>query len=275
MVINGNNLVVDGTTLDATELKTLDSQTVQTIAGIKTFTSSPVVPTPMAGDSSTKVATTAFVLNNTLMNSGFKNLIINGCLRVNQRGASSIDATASAYNFDRWYYDGTNFIQFIEDKNIVLTGTYTLSWVGTATAKVNGVNVLNGGQITLTANTQVEVKFNSSDFNLVQLEYGSKKTNFEIRPYSIELSLCDRYFKKVGGGVVVLSTSGFSILTREYSYDTSSMRIQPSYTVIDIAKNKSAIFKIHLNYLNAYSYGFSSGQYHYFKIDLNSEIYPI
>jgi len=46
MVINGNNLVVDGTTLDATELKTLDSQTVQTIAGIKTFTSSPVVPTP-------------------------------------------------------------------------------------------------------------------------------------------------------------------------------------------------------------------------------------
>jgi hypothetical protein len=33
----------------------------QTIAGVKTFSSSPVVPTPTAGDNSTKVATTAFV----------------------------------------------------------------------------------------------------------------------------------------------------------------------------------------------------------------------
>lgn len=33
----------------------------QTISGVKTFSSSPIVPTPTAGDSSTKVATTAFV----------------------------------------------------------------------------------------------------------------------------------------------------------------------------------------------------------------------
>jgi hypothetical protein len=33
----------------------------QTIAGIKTFSSSPIVPTPTAGDNSTKAATTAFV----------------------------------------------------------------------------------------------------------------------------------------------------------------------------------------------------------------------
>lgn len=35
--------------------------TDQTIAGVKTFTSSPIVPTPTAGDNSTKVATTAYV----------------------------------------------------------------------------------------------------------------------------------------------------------------------------------------------------------------------
>lgn len=125
---------------------------------------------------------------------GFKNLIINGCLRVNQRGATAIDETASAYNFDRWYYDGTNFIQYIENKNIVLSGTYTLSWVGAATATVNGASVSNGGQVTLTANTQCEVKFDNSDFSFVQLEYGNKKTNFEIRPYILELNLCKRYF---------------------------------------------------------------------------------
>lgn len=126
--------------------------------------------------------------------SGFKNLIINGDLRINQRGATSINKTANAYNYDRWYYDGTNFIQFVEDKNVVVSGTYTLSWVGTATATVDGTSVSNGGQVTLTANTQVEVKFNSSDFGFVQLEYGNKKTNFEIRPYQVELLLCQRYY---------------------------------------------------------------------------------
>lgn len=47
----------------------LDTNTVnktgaQTIAGIKTFSSSPIAPTPTPGDNSTKVATTAFVLAN-------------------------------------------------------------------------------------------------------------------------------------------------------------------------------------------------------------------
>lgn len=126
---------------------------------------------------------------------GFKNLIINGCLRVNQRGTVSIDETPNAYNFDRWYFDGANFIQYIEDKNIVLNGTYTLSWVGTATAIVDGNAVVNGGQVTLAANTQCEVKFNSSDFSFAQLEFGNKKTNFEIRPYGMEFALCQRYFE--------------------------------------------------------------------------------
>lgn len=39
----------------------VDKTTDQTIAGIKTFSSSPIAPTPTGGDSSTKVATTAFV----------------------------------------------------------------------------------------------------------------------------------------------------------------------------------------------------------------------
>ena len=47
-------------------INTLDNAAVkltgdQTIADVKTFTSSPVLPTPMAGDNSTKGATTAFV----------------------------------------------------------------------------------------------------------------------------------------------------------------------------------------------------------------------
>lgn len=52
--------------MDSEDLYAFDSSVVkltgnQTIAGTKTFSSSPIAPTPTSGDSSTKVATTAFV----------------------------------------------------------------------------------------------------------------------------------------------------------------------------------------------------------------------
>jgi hypothetical protein len=42
----------------------------ETVAGIKTFSSSPVIPTPTAGDNSTKAASTAFVTNAITTNNG-------------------------------------------------------------------------------------------------------------------------------------------------------------------------------------------------------------
>lgn len=58
--VNGN-LVVSGTsTLAATTATTLD------VSGAATFVTSPTAPTPSAGDSSTKVATTAFVSQNSV-----------------------------------------------------------------------------------------------------------------------------------------------------------------------------------------------------------------
>lgn len=43
--------------------KVVDMFTAQTVAGVKTFSSSPILPTPTSTDSSTKGATTAFVKN--------------------------------------------------------------------------------------------------------------------------------------------------------------------------------------------------------------------
>ena len=59
-----------------------------------------------------------------------RNLIINGDFRINQRSATSRTQTSSAYNYDRWYYDGTYLYQGVEDKN-VRNGTFTLSWTDT------------------------------------------------------------------------------------------------------------------------------------------------
>lgn len=61
------------------------------------FTGTPTAPTASAGDNSTQIATTAFVAS-ALRN---KNLLINGCFRINQRApATNADDT---YAHDRWY----------------------------------------------------------------------------------------------------------------------------------------------------------------------------
>jgi len=56
----------------------VNSATNQTIAGVKTFTSSPIAPTPTAGDNSTKIATTEFVAlqwaNQSLASNGYQKL---------------------------------------------------------------------------------------------------------------------------------------------------------------------------------------------------------
>ena len=144
--------------------------------------------------------------------SGFKNYIINGKKVVNQRVLTSTD---NSYNQDRWYKVGNNWFQGIEgDNNLIRGKTYTLSWIGAATASyyvgtatsttINAqtfTSIANGGSFTLTisAGQNLWIKFASdatgSTFNFVQLEEGSVATPFENRPYGLELSLCQRYYQ--------------------------------------------------------------------------------
>lgn len=158
-------------------------------------------------------------------NKGFKNYIINGKKRINQRGLTSTD---NSYNQDRWYKAGNNWYQGIEGDNNLINGkTYTLSWVGTATASyyvgtatsatINSqtfTTIANGGSFTLTISTgqNLWVKFSSdstgSTFNYVQLEEGSVATPFEQRPYGLELSLCQRYYQIIRQRIVQSQAAG-------------------------------------------------------------------
>jgi hypothetical protein len=146
---------------------------------------------------------------------GMRNLLINGNPIVNQRGYVSGTATSGAnqYTLDRWRVDtsgqsitwtDSNNVrtvtapaggveQVIEGLNII-SGTYTLSWTGTATASVNGDAMTNGGQVTLTGGTNATVRFSGGTFALAQLEVGSVATPFERRSFGQELRLCERYF---------------------------------------------------------------------------------
>ena len=148
---------------------------------------------------------------------GSRNALINGNPIINQRGYVSGTATSGAneYTLDRWrvvtsgqsitWTNSANVRtvtapaggveQVIEGINL-FTGTYTLSWTGTATATVAGNAVTNGATVSITGNVDTTVRFSSGTFSLAQLEPGTRSTPFERRSYGQELQLCERYYEK-------------------------------------------------------------------------------
>lgn len=146
---------------------------------------------------------------------GFRNKVINGDFRINQRAYVSGSATAAnQYTLDRWKVSGTHGITFatsngkttvtippgqtlkqiIEGVNIN-SGGYVLSWGGTAQGRINGGEYGGSGAVkaVLTGGVDASIEFSAGTLELVQLELGSLATPFENRHYGYELSLCQRY----------------------------------------------------------------------------------
>ena len=174
------------------------------------FTGTPAAPTAAVGTNTTQVATTAFVhaadkwtrTGTTLSPStagdtiqgqlvptngalGFRNVLINGLVNINQRNVTIAAAAVGAYGPDRWKkVDATNMTQIIEDVNFVHGAKYTLSWKGgtpqVLTAPASGHWTLPNIPITATE---------------VQLEMGEVATPYERRSYGQELALCQRYYQ--------------------------------------------------------------------------------
>lgn len=187
---------------------------------------------------------------------GMRNRLINAQGLINQRGYVSGTATGGAnqYTVDRWRvvtsgqnltFTTTNNVitftapaggveQVIEGLNLE-SGTYVLSWTGTATATVGGTSVANGGTISVIGGTNTTVKFSSGTFTQPQFEKGSTATSFDYRPYGSELALCQRYYQTIGYGF-----ASFPVIVAGYSATTSSvgqikhivsMRAAPTFSV--------------------------------------------
>jgi hypothetical protein len=201
-----------------------------------------------------------------------KNVIINGGFTINQRAYVSAAAlSVGAYAHDRWKAGASggdysfsqlssyttvtiaankSFIQVVEDRNIV-GGAYTLSWTGTATARVTINSATPSGNfavspITVTgqsAGTTMSVEFtganaaggssiatNAGTVGTVQLENTAKATPFEPRLYPIELQFCQRYFYVVPPVALVWPVPGATYaLAFKYEFKVS-MRAVPTVT---------------------------------------------
>ena len=141
------------------------------------------------------------------------NLVINPEFTVNQRGAASRTA-ATGYNYDRWYYDGSNLLQGIENLNLRAT-TYVVSWSGSATCSYSlntaasssqsgqtFTSITNGGTLTISSlgSNNLWIKFSGTltDLTNVMVVPSAAQTPFIARQYPQELALCQRYCYATG-----------------------------------------------------------------------------
>lgn len=174
---------------------------------------------------------------------GVKNAIINGNFGINQRGVSgTVTLAAGVYGHDRWkagasgctYTFATvdnvttltisagSLIQVIEGINLQ-SGTYTLSFTGTAQGKIGagsfGASGITGAAV---GGTNLNVEFNTGTVSLVQLERGTVATPFEVRSIGQELGLCQRYcivyggkspYERFGIGLNASTTAAYPLIT--------------------------------------------------------------
>jgi hypothetical protein len=164
---------------------------------------------------------------------GMRNKIMNGNFGINQRAyVSGAATTAGQYTLDRWKVTGSGGVTFstTENKTTVTipsgqtlqqvieglnleSGTYVLSWEGTAQGKIDAGSYGSSGAVTasITGGTNTTIEFGPGTVARVQLEVGSVATPFEHRPYGAELALCQRYYYKIFPGVTNSSLSGAGI----------------------------------------------------------------
>jgi hypothetical protein len=171
---------------------------------------------------------------------GFRNALINANFSINRRVVSgTVTLGAGVYGHDRWkagaggctYTFATvnnvttltisaGTLQQVIEGNNLQSGNYKLSWVGTATARVDTGGYGASGVVgTAVGGTNQTVEFATGTVSKVMYEFGSVATVFEQRPIGLELALCQRYLpviSAVNGNVFavgqVLSATTASVM---------------------------------------------------------------
>ncbi len=185
-----------------------------------------------------------------------KNKLINGNFGINQRGVTgTVVLAAGIYGHDRFkagasgctYTFATSnnvttltisagsLIQVIEGLNLY-SGTYALSWTGTAQGKI-GAGSYSGSGVTgsVTGGTNLNIEFGTGTLSLVQFEPGTEVSPFERRDYGRELMMAQRYYQFVGG-----TASGFPLL-QGYTTSGTTLAAPLSFPVVMRASPTSIV----------------------------------
>ena len=151
---------------------------------------------------------------------GFRNILINGAVTINQRGLTYNQAANNAYWADRWQKrTGNQMRQKVEEVNYIPNTVYTLSGNGVTTR-----------QVTSPSSGVWNTPLVGRNANMIQLEIGDTASEFEYRNYGIEELMCYRYYQ-VGTGGQGLYNSGGGNVTYDSQYNFFvRMRTAPSIT---------------------------------------------
>lgn len=136
-----------------------------------------------------------------VLNTGFKNVLINGDFRINQRGVDISNDWAGVadgdYGADRWFAStgGVNIRQIVEKENVVQGEPYTLSWEGGGNGQYAsigfGPSPVVGSMVIDDLDFNVTVPKTATN---IQLERGTVATPFEVRNIQQELAMCQRFY---------------------------------------------------------------------------------
>lgn len=201
--------------------------------------------------------------------------IINGNFAINQRvKTGTVVLTAGQYGHDRWKagsggctytFATTNnvttvtitagsLVQIIEGLNL-FSGTYTLSWSGTAQGKIGAGAYGNSGiKGTVVGGVNLAIEFNVGTLSQVQLRAGEAILPFQPRSFADELLLCQRYYEKSYSYSTALATAtligrdltsigdntGSSYIIKTISFKVTK-RIPPTVSYWDVAGNANKI----------------------------------
>ncbi len=196
-------------------------------------------------DSANKAAARAAL--GAIERAGMRNLLINADFRINQRAyiSGQITTSTNQYCLDRWRVSTLGqAATFVTDANgrmvtapaggieqiieggLIDGGTYAIDWEGTASCTVGGTARTKGATFTLTANTNVAVKFSGGTVTRARLCPNSAAA-WETRPLELETALCLRYYERNTASYCYMGvTSGQHTI-----FFTVPKRITPSVSI--------------------------------------------
>lgn len=213
------------------------------------FTGDARAVTPAAGDNDTSIATTAFVQTAITAGTPNSNVVDNSGFSVNQRSYVTATAlAAAAFGHDRWKggasgctYSFTQSggpattititagsLQQVIEGAALLSGSYTLSWTGTAQGRTGaGSYAASPVAVTATAGTNLTIEFNTGTLGQVKLEPGTTRTAWVAPQPAQELTRCHRFYQAIGGMQFAINAPAAGSITFQ-AMPFQPMRAAPS-----------------------------------------------